>query len=53
MNRIESLETSGWVKAGEKKRWSPKVKIILAFVLGLLALSPAILGIYWQLLLRP
>jgi len=50
MNRTESLETPAWVK-GEKKPWSPKVKIILAFVLGLLALSPAILGIYWQLLL--
>ena len=48
MNRTESLETSTWVK-GEKKHWSPRVKIILAFVLGLLALSPAILGIYWQL----
>jgi hypothetical protein len=52
MNRTESLETSAWVK-GEKKHWSPRVKIILAFVLGLLALSPAILGIYWQLLLHP
>ena len=52
MNRTESLETPTWVK-GEKKHWSPRVKIILAFVLGLLALSPAILGIYWQLLLHP
>ena len=39
-----------WVK-GEKTEWSPKVKMILAFVLGFLALSPAILGIYWELLL--
>ena len=52
MNRTESLKTSAWVK-GEKKQWSPTVKLILAFILGLLALSPAILGIYWQLLLRP
>ena len=50
MNRTEYFETSEWVK-GEKKQWSPKVQLILAFVLGLLALSPAILGIYWQHLL--
>jgi len=50
MNRTESLGTSAWVK-GEKKQWSPKAKIILAFVLGMLMLSPAILGIYWQYLL--
>ena len=50
MTRSEYLETTAWVK-GEKKHWSPTVKIILAFILGLLALSPAILGIYWQHLL--
>jgi hypothetical protein len=50
MNPTEYFETSAWVK-GEKKQWSPTVKMILAFVLGLLVLSPAILGIYWQLLL--
>lgn len=50
MNRTEYLETSEWVK-GEKKHWSPTVKIVLAFILGLLALSPAILGIHWQHLL--
>ena len=50
MSRSEYLETTAWVK-GEKKQWSPTVKIILAFILGLLALSPAILGIYWELLL--
>jgi hypothetical protein len=47
MNRTEYLETSAWVK-GEKKRWSPTVKLILAFVLGLLVLSPAVLGLHWQ-----
>ena len=52
MTRSEYLETTAWVK-GEKKHWSPTVKIILAFILGLLALSPAILGIYWQQLLPP
>jgi len=44
------LEDAAWVK-GEKTEWSPKAKLILAFVLGFLALSPAILGIYWELLL--
>jgi hypothetical protein len=50
MSRSEYLESPAWVK-GEKKQWSPTVKMILAFILGLLALSPAILGIYWELLL--
>ena len=50
MSRSEYLETTAWVK-GEKKQWSPSVKLILAFILGLLVLSPAILGIYWELLL--
>ncbi len=44
------LEGAAWMKR-EKTEWSPKAKLILAFVLGLLALSPAILGIYWELLL--
>jgi hypothetical protein len=50
MSRSDYLETPAWVK-GEKKHWSPAAKLILAFILGVLALSPAILGIYWQLLL--
>ena len=50
MDRIGHLESTPWVK-GEKKHGSPTVKIILAFVLGLLVLSPAILGIHWQHLL--
>ena len=50
MSRSDYLETTAWVK-GERKQWSPTVKLILAFILGLLALSPAILGIYWQHLL--
>jgi hypothetical protein len=50
MSRIEYVESTAWVK-GEKKQWSPLVKLILAFIIGLLALSPAILGIYWELLL--
>lgn len=50
MSHSKYLETTAWVK-GEKKHWSPTVKLILAFILGLLALSPAILGIHWQRLL--
>ncbi len=43
------LEAKGWVKR-EKKEWFPKLRLILAFIIGLLLLSPAILGIYWELL---
>jgi hypothetical protein len=50
MSHGEHLATTAWVK-GEKKHWSPTVKILIAFILGLLALSPAILGIHWELLL--
>jgi hypothetical protein len=50
MSRSEYLEGMAWVK-GEKKQWSPTVKMVLAFIIGLVVLSPALLGIYWQLLL--
>jgi hypothetical protein len=50
MARSEYLEGTVWVQ-GERKEWSPTVKLILAFILGLLALSPAILGIHWEMLL--
>jgi hypothetical protein len=50
MSRSEYLESTGWVK-GEKKEWPPSVKMILAFIVGFLLLSPAILGIYWELFL--
>jgi hypothetical protein len=50
MSHGEYLGTASWVK-GEKKQWSPTAKLILAFILGLVLLSPAILGIYWELLL--
>ena len=50
MSQSGYLESAVWV-AGEKKQWSPTVKLILAFIIGMLALSPAILGIYWELLL--
>ncbi|MFA5109841.1 MAG: hypothetical protein WC443_00395 [Desulfobaccales bacterium] len=50
MTRIEYLEGPAVVQ-GERRGWSPSAKLILAFILGLLVLSPAILGIYWELLL--
>jgi hypothetical protein len=50
MSISKYFEDAAWVK-GEKTKWSPSVKMILAFVLVLLALSPAILGLYWELLL--
>ena len=50
MSHSKSLEGAAWMK-GERAKWSPRAKLILAFVLGLLALSPAILGIHWELLL--
>ena len=50
MSRSEYLDGTAWVP-GEQTVWSPTVKLILAFILGLLALSPAILGIYWEMLL--
>lgn len=50
MSQSEYLESMPWVK-GEKKRWSPTVKLVLAFIVGLMALTPAILGIYWEMLL--
>jgi hypothetical protein len=50
MERSEYVEATAWVK-GEQQGWGPTVKLILAFVLSFLALSPAILGIYWELLL--
>ncbi len=50
MSRSEYLEGMPWVK-GEKKQWSPTVKLVLAFIVGLMALTPAILGIYWEMLL--
>ena len=47
---ISKYFEGAWVK-GERKGWSPTVKLILAFVLVFLALSPAILGIYWEFFL--
>jgi hypothetical protein len=50
MSQSKTLEKGVWMKR-EKTGGSPTVKLILAFVLGLLALSPAILGIHWELIL--
>jgi len=47
---ISKYFEGAWVK-GERTGWSPTVKMILAFVLVLLAISPAILGLYWEFFL--
>jgi hypothetical protein len=50
MESSDSLESPAMVRP-EPAGWSLTVKLILAFILGLLALSPAILGIHWELIL--
>lgn len=47
----EYIDRPAWVRR-EKTEWSPTVKTILGFILGLLVLSPAILGVYWEVFLR-
>jgi hypothetical protein len=50
MSRSEYLEGVS-MGMGERTDWSPTATLILAFILALIVLSPAILGIYWELLL--
>jgi hypothetical protein len=50
MSRTEYFECTPLVE-GEQREWSPTAKLILAFILGLLVLSPAILGAYWEMVL--
>jgi hypothetical protein len=50
MNNPELTAGKVWVKR-KREEWPPALKLILAFIVGLVALSPAILGIYWELLL--
>ncbi len=50
MSRSEYLESTAWMQ-GEQTEWSPTGKLILAFILGLLALSPATLGLHWETIL--
>jgi hypothetical protein len=50
MSHLKYLESTARVEEG-KKEWSSAAKLILAFILGFLLLSPAILGIYWEMLL--
>jgi hypothetical protein len=50
MFRLENVERLAWVK-GERKALSPVVRVILGIIFSGLALSPAILGIYWELVL--
>ncbi len=44
MSRGEWLDDHLWV-AEERQEWSPTVKMLLAFILGMLALSPAT---FWE-----
>ena len=50
MSRSEYLESIPLVER-ERQEWSPTVKLVLAFVIGFLLLSPAILGLHWESLL--
>lgn len=46
----EAVAGKAWVRRN-REEWPPAIKLILAFVIGLLLLSPAILGLYWEILL--
>ena len=50
MSISEQVERIFWARE-EKQGLPPGLKLLLAFVIGLALLSPAILGIYWELLL--
>ncbi len=50
MSVYEQLEGRVWVQE-EKQGWPPSLKLIIAFAIGFLALSPAILGLHWELIL--
>jgi hypothetical protein len=50
MTRTDYLDSLPLVER-ERQEWPPAVMLVLAFIIGLLLLSPAILGIYWELLL--
>jgi hypothetical protein len=36
----------------EKTQGYPTAKLIMAFIIGFLMLSPAILGLYWEIFLK-
>ena len=50
MSSTGYLEASPWVKE-QQTEWWPTLKVVLAFIVGLLLLSPAVLGLYWEHLL--
>jgi hypothetical protein len=47
MSTRQQAEGLVWVHR-EPRRKMPSIKVILAYIIGLLALSPAILGIHWE-----
>lgn len=50
MSVNEQVEGIVWAQE-DRQGWPPRLKLILAFVIGFLALSPAILGIHWERIL--
>jgi hypothetical protein len=50
MSHIDYLDAPSMMK-GERTPWSPTAQLVVAFLIGILLLSPAILGLYWELLL--
>jgi hypothetical protein len=50
MSTREQVERIGWVQEN-KQGLPPGIKLLLAFLIGLAVLSPAILGLYWELIL--
>jgi hypothetical protein len=50
MSRTGYLDTPAYAPA-KRTALPPTVKLLLAFVVGLALLSPAVLGIYWEIFL--
>jgi hypothetical protein len=50
MSVREQVERIVWVQE-RKQGLPPSLKLLVAFVIGLAVLSPAILGLYWELIL--
>ncbi len=50
MSINENVQDAVWIME-EKQGWPPAARLILAFIIGFILLSPAILGLYWEALL--
>ena len=51
MSRNDYLQGAYLVKR-QKPGWSPAAKRIFGFIIGLVLLSPVIIAIYWEMVLR-